>query len=310
MKRLTASALPVIAQCPAGPSLPQVPQRANEYGAIGNAAHEYYKTGKLEHDTFLEVPEFLRPEERTSAFVMHEWRFGWNFKTGEFIMLPEGLQPRDYGDKLPSDCYGKYPKEEWLMGSVDAAWQEEPWLDIEDLKTGAPKKALSHQTVFLGKVACEVKKHQGSIRLTMLNATRYGYVGEAKSKKGEPKAFSKFAGKVIPDIAVLSRAELEAAWKEMVEEPVLRAVALAELNDHTAVQAAAVVNRDCYQSCGGRPWCDAYRATAKAQGLATLDKLRAQVEGKDEQSERNESSGQGDNGPDTGGHDGGGTGER
>lgn len=162
------------------------------------------------------------------------------------------------------------------MGSVDAMWIADGVLYIEDLKTGAPVEPLCHQTVFLGKVASEFEKHTGPVSLGILNATRYGYVGEGRNGK-----MSKHAGIVANPTVVLSQAELEEHWRVMARDPVAIAVALAEAGDMAAVQAAAVVNKKCYQSCGGKPWCDKYRATAKDKGLETLNRMRAEYEARE-----------------------------
>lgn len=287
MNRLTGSYLSIVAKCRAAAVLRQLIEPSSKYADIGNAAHEYFETGVEQHDTFLEVPRFQRPEERTWATVMHEWRFGWNFVTGEYIAVPKGNGGRDYAD---------YPADQWVMASCDAAWVEGETLYIEDLKTGAPQGPMCEQIIFIARCAQQAFKHEGPVVIQILNATRYGY-----------KTDSKLAGKVELRAEPLTVGELRAKFDHMVERAVYEAVALEEADEVTR-QAAAVTGKHCF-FCRSKAYCEPYRAKATPKSLMYLDKLREAQEARtneQEQGERHESSGQGDNGPDTGGHDGGG----
>lgn len=287
LNRLTGSYLSIVAKCRAAAVLRQIIEPTSKYAAIGTAAHDYYETGIEQHDTFLEVPRFQRPEERTWSEVMHEWRFGWNFITGEFIAVPKGNGGRDYGD---------YPQDQWVMASCDAAWVEGDTLVIEDLKTGAPQDPLCEQIVFIAWCAVNAFKHTGPVSIQLLNATRYGY-----------KTSPKLAGTVSIRKQTLTREELKEHFMEMVWAPVVESAKLAE-QDIVAQLAAAQQGKHCF-FCRSKAYCDRYREKAAPKGLEYLDKLKAAQEAaRDEQSERNEGGGQGDNGPDTGGHDGSGAG--
>lgn len=290
MNRLTGSYLSIVAKCRAAAVLRQLIEPSSKYAEIGNAAHEYFETGIEQHDTFLEVPRFQRPEERTWATVMHEWRFGWNFVTGKYIAVPKGNGGRDYAD---------YPADQWVMASCDAAWIEGDTLYIEDLKTGAPQGPMCEQIVFIARCAQQAFKHEGPVVIQILNATRYGY-------KTDPK----LAGQVTLRSDRLSASELSDKFESMVEEPVRNALAI-ENWGHDFQQDAAMPGKHCF-FCRSKAYCYQYRAKASPKSLMYLDKLReaqeARQDGNKEQGDGNQSSGQGDNGPDTGGHDGGGAG--
>lgn len=289
LNRLTGSYLSIVAKCRAAAVLRQIIEPTSKYAAIGTAAHDYYETGIEQHDTFLEVPRFQRPEERTWSEVMHEWRFGWNFITGEFIAVPKGNGGRDYGD---------YPADQWVMASCDAAWIDGGVLVIEDLKTGAPQDPLCEQIVFIAYCAANALKHEGPISIQLLNATRYGY-----------KTNPKLAGAVSLRKQVMDRAELKTHFMSMIWGPVTDSVLLAE-QDIVSQMDAASPGKHCF-FCRSKAYCDKYREKAAPKGLEYLDKLKtAQEAARDEQSERDESCRQGNHGPDTTGHNGGGAGER
>lgn len=287
MNRITASKLSTLAVCPSVAWLRQLVEPTSKYAEIGNAAHEYLLTGIERHDTFLEVPRFDRPEQRTLAEVRHEWRFGWNFKNDSYVAVPMGATGRDYGD---------YPASEWVMGSADAMWVEGGVLYMEDLKTGAPQEPTCEQLVFLAYCAARAGMHTGDVSIQILNATRYGY----KTRPAD-------AGVVSLRARMLTMGELEVLFESMVKAPMLAALAL-EAGGEEAWQAAANPGRSCF-FCSSKAYCPKFRAKATPKNLEYMDKLRAAQEN-NEQSKRNESSGQGDNGTDTGGHDGGGAGER
>lgn len=290
MNRLTGSYLSIVAKCRAAAVLRQLIEPSSKYAEIGNAAHEYYETGVEQHDTFLEVPRFQRPEERTWATVMHEWRFGWNFVTGEHIAVPKGNGGRDYAD---------YPADQWVMASCDAAWIEGPALYIEDLKTGAPQGPVCEQIVFIARCAQQALKHEGPVVIQILNATRYGYKTDAK-----------LAGQVSIESKRLSPADLQAKFDMMVGGQVLEAVALGNAGPEQKMEAAEP-GKHCF-FCRSKAYCEPYRAKATPKSLMYLDKLReaqeARQDGGKEQGDRNQGSSQSDNGPDTGGHDGSGAG--
>lgn len=254
MNRLTGSYLSIIAKCRAAAVLRQIIEPTSKYAIIGTAAHDYYETGIEQHDTFLEVPRFERPEERTTATVMHEWRFGWNFIAGEFIAVPKGNGGRDYGD---------YPADQWVMASCDAAWIDGGVLVIEDLKTGAPQDPLCEQIVFIAYCAANALKHEGPISIQLLNATRYGY-----------KTNPKLAGVVCIKTETLAPDELEAKFNEMVKSAVLEAMVLGgSLMSDEDRQAAATPGKHCF-FCRSKAYCEPYRAKASPKSLMYLDKLR------------------------------------
>lgn len=290
MNRLTGSYLSIVAKCRAAAVLRQLIEPSSKYAEIGNAAHEYYETGVEQHDTFLEVPKFQRPEERTWATVMHEWRFGWNFVTGEHIAVPKGNGGRDYAD---------YPADRWVMASCDAAWIEGGTLYIEDLKTGAPQGPMCEQIVFIARCAQQALEHEGPVVIQILNATRYGY-------KTDPK----LAGQVTLKSETLTAGELRGKFEYMVETAVYEAVDLTD-SDEEAKQASAVPGKHCF-FCRSKAYCNQYRAKASPKSLMYLDKLReaqeARQDGSKEQGDRDQGGGQSDNGLDTGGHDGSGAG--
>jgi ribosomal protein L24E len=221
---------------------------------------------------------------------MHEWRFGWNFVTGEYIAVPKGNGGRDYAD---------YPADQWVMASCDAAWIEDDRLYIEDLKTGAPQGPMCEQIVFIARCAQQAFKHEGPVVIQILNATRYGY-------KTAPKS----AGQVRLESIILTEFELDGMFKSMIKGPVMEAVQLA---DEGIVQQmdAADDGKHCF-FCRSKAYCYKYRRKASPKSLMYLDKLReaqeARQDGGKEQGDGNQGSGQSDNGPDTGGHDGGGAG--
>lgn len=289
MNRLTGSYLSIVAKCRAAAVLRQLIEPSSKYAEIGNAAHEYFETGVEQHDTFLEVPRFQRPEERTRATVMHEWRFGWNFVTGEYIAVPKGNGGRDYAD---------YPADQWVMASCDAAWVEGETLYIEDLKTGAPQGPMCHQIIFIAMCAAVALKHKGLVTIQILNATRYGY-----------KTIPKAAGQVTLESKAMDTAELSVHFDDMIRGVVHEAQELWHESEES-VQMAATPGKHCF-FCRSKAYCNQYRAKATPKSLMYLDKLREAQEARtneQEQGERHEGSGQGDNGPDTGGHDGSGTG--
>lgn len=289
VNRLTGSYLSIVAKCRAAAVLRQLIEPSSKYAEIGNAAHEYYETGVEQHDTFLEVPRFQRPEERTWATVMHEWRFGWNFVTGEYIAVPKGNGGRDYAD---------YPADQWVMASCDAAWIEGETLYIEDLKTGAPQGPVCHQIIFIAMCAAMALKHKGLVTIQILNATRYGY-----------KTIPKAAGQVTLESKTMDTAELSIHFDDMVRGAVHEAQELWHESEES-VQMKATPGKHCF-FCRSKAYCAPYRAKATPKSLMYLDKLREAQEARtneQEQGERHEGSGQGDNGPDTGGHDGGGAG--
>lgn len=263
LNRLTGSYLSIVAKCRAAAVLRQIIEPTSKYAAIGTAAHDYYETGIEQHDTFLEVPRFERPEERTTAKVMHEWRFGWNFITGEFVAVPKGNGGRDYAD---------YPADQWVMASCDAAWIEGDRLYIEDLKTGAPQGPLCEQITFIAYCAHRALKHNGPVVVQILNATRYGY-------KTAPKS----AGQVRLESVMLAATELEGMFKSMVLQPTMEAVQLAG-QDLVTQLAAASPGKHCY-FCRSKAYCDKYREKATPKNLEYMDKLRVAQEGKYETGE-------------------------
>jgi len=254
VNRLTGSYLSIVAKCRAAAVLRQLIEPTSKYAAIGTAAHDYYETGIEQHDTFLEVPRFQRPEERTWSEVMHEWRFGWNFVTGEFVAVPKGNGGRDYGE---------YPADQWVMASCDAAWIDDGVLVIEDLKTGAPQDPLCEQIVFIAHCAVNAFKHEGPVSIQLLNATRYGY-------KTDPK----LAGVVCIKTETLAPGELETKFNEMVKAAVLEAMLLGgSLMSDEDRQAAATPGKHCF-FCRSKAYCQPYRAKASPKSLMYLDKLR------------------------------------
>lgn len=255
MNRLTGSYLSIVAKCRAAAVLRQLIEPSSKYAEIGNAAHEYYETGVEQHDTFLEVPKFQRPEGRTWATVMHEWRFGWNFVTGEYIAVPKGNGGRDYAD---------YPADQWVMASCDAAWIEGETLYIEDLKTGAPQGPMCEQIVFIARCAQQAFKHEGPVVVQILNATRYGY-------KTDPK----LAGQVTLKSETLTVGELAEKFREMISMYVLEAADLGNPNYHSDAerQDAATPGKHCF-FCRSKAYCESYRAKASPKSLMYLDKLR------------------------------------
>lgn len=288
MNRLTGSYLSIVAKCRAAAVLRQLIEPGSKYAEIGNAAHEYYETGVEQHDTFLEVPKFQRPEERTWATVMHEWRFGWNFVTGEYIAVPKGNGGRDYVD---------YPADQWVMASCDAAWVDKSTLYIEDLKTGAPQGPVCEQIIFIAHCAANSFVGIKTVWMQILNATRYGY-------KTDPKV----AGVVNIDRVIMTPGDLAVKFDAMVGTAVREAVAL-ERESEEYKQAAAAQGKHCF-FCRSKAYCYQYRAKATPKSLMYLDKLReaqeARQDGSKEQGDGNQGSGQSDNGSDTGGRDGGG----
>lgn len=287
MNRLTGSYLSIVAKCRAAAVLRQLIEPSSKYAEIGNAAHEYYETGVEQHDTFLEVPKFQRPEERTWATVMHEWRFGWNFVTDKYIAVPKGNGGRDYAD---------YPADQWVMASCDAAWIEGETLYIEDLKTGSPQGPMCEQIIYIAMCAVMALKHKGLVTIQILNATRYGY-----------KTIPKAAGQVTLESKTMDTAELSMWFDDMVRGVVNEAVELSH-EDEAGGQMSATPGKHCF-FCRSKAYCNQYRAKASPKSLMYLDKLReaqeARQDGSKEQGDGNQGSGQGDNGPDTGGHDGG-----
>lgn len=258
MNRLTGSYLSIVAKCRAAAVLRQLIEPSSKYAEIGNAAHSFYETGVEQHDTFLEVPRFQRPEERTWATVMHEWRFGWNFVTGEYIAVPKGNGGRDYAD---------YPADQWVMASCDAAWIEGETLYIEDLKTGAPQGPMCEQIIFIARCAQQAFKHEGPVVIQILNATRYGYVGNAKRGK-----VSEFAGAVDIKPETLTAGELRDKFESMIEGPVREAI---DIDDWLEVgqQEAATPGKHCF-FCRSKAYCEPYRSKATPKSLMYLDKLR------------------------------------
>lgn len=289
VNRITASRLSALGKCRSIAWLRQLVEPTSKYAEIGNAAHAYLETGVEQHDTFLEVPRFQRPEERTWAEVKHEWRFGWNFRDDTYIAVPAGKTGRDYDD---------YPADAWVMGSADAVWEDDGVLYVEDLKTGAPQDAMCEQLIFLAHCAASATGHTGDVSIQILNATRYGYATDKK-----------VAGKVSINAHRMDVATLRAHFEAMVRGPVLEAVGM-EGAGEDAWQAAASNGKNCF-FCPSKVYCLKFRAKATPKSLMYLDKLREAQEARtneQEQGERHEGSGQGDNGPDTGGHDGSGAG--
>lgn len=279
----------MLSDCKSIAWLRQLVEPTSKYAKIGTAAHSYLETGVEQHDTFLEVPRFQRPEERTWSEVKHEWRFGWNFIEDVFVALPKGAADRDYNG---------YPEDKWIMGSADATWVDDGVLFMEDLKTGAPQEPVCAQLVFLAYCAARAAGHVGGVSIQIMNATRFGY----KTKPAE-------AGKVSLRSNLLSMEELEGLFASMVREPMREALAL-EAGGDTAWQAAANPGRSCF-FCPSKAYCQKFRSKATPKGLEYLDKLKAAQEAVgNEQSERDESSSQGNHGPDTPGRERGGTGER
>lgn len=264
MNRLTGSYLSIVAKCRAAAVLRQLIEPSSKYAEIGNAAHEYYETGVEQHDTFLEVPKFKRPEERTWATVMHEWRFGWNFVTGEYIAVPKGNGGRDYAD---------YPADQWVMASCDAAWIEGDTLYIEDLKTGAPQGPVCEQIVFIAACASIAFNHSGPVVIQILNATRYGY-------KTDPE----LAGQVTLKSETLTADSLSDMFTDMVGQRVVAALDLAELGED-AKQAAATPGKHCF-FCRSKAYCEPYRAKATPKSLMYLDKLREAQEARTNEQEQ------------------------
>lgn len=252
MNRLTGSYLSIVAKCRAAAVLRQLIEPSSKYAEIGNAAHEYYETGVEQHDTFLEVPRFQRPEERTWATVMHEWRFGWNFETDKFIAVPKGNGGRDYAD---------YPQDKWVMASCDAAWVDGDVLYIEDLKTGAPQGPMCHQIIFIAMCAVMALKHRGVVAIQILNATRYGY-----------KTNPKFAGQVTLESKTIDTAELSIHFDDMVRGVIHEAQELWHENEES-VQMRAEPGKHCF-FCRSKAYCEPYRAKATPKSLMYLDKLR------------------------------------
>lgn len=289
MNRITGSYIGVVARCKAAALLQENVYPTSKYAEIGRAAHAYYELGIEQHDTFLEVPRFKRPEERTFSEVRHEWRYGWDFIDNKFVTIPKGDGERDYS---------AYPKERWVMASVDAAWVDGDTLVIEDLKTGAPVDPLCEQVVFIAHCAVMSSGHTGPVVLQTLNATRYGY-----------KTNPKLAGTVELKREELTVGGLAVAFERMVACYVREAAAMADA-DEAAKQAAATPGKHCF-NCRARAHCNAYRAKATPKGLEYLDKIIAwQEQNGEEQGERDESGGQDNHGPDTGGDAGSGTSER
>lgn len=262
MRLITASSLSRVAKCKASAVLRQLVEPSSKYAEIGTAAHRYYETGELNHDTFLEVPEFERPEQRTWSEVMHEWRFGWHIESGNAVALPKGEYDRDYRG---------YDDGSWVMSSCDGAWVDDGVLYVEDLKTGAPQDALCEQLVFIAECARRAFKHEGPVSIQILNATRYGYVGEARSGKK-----SKHAGVVAPSVLALEPEELKAHFERMIEPNVHEARRLAACQEDVQ-QAAAVSGKHC-GFCPSKAYCQVYRAKATPKNLEYLDKMRAAQE--------------------------------
>lgn len=252
MNRLTGSYLSIVAKCRAAAVLRQLIEPTSKYAEIGNSAHLFYETGVEQHDTFLEVPKFQRPEERTWATVMHEWRFGWNFVTGEYVAVPKGNGGRDYAD---------YPADQWVMASCDAAWIEGDTLYIEDLKTGAPQGPMCEQIVFIARCAQQAFKHEGPVVIQILNATRYGY-------KTDPK----LAGQVMLKSETLTAGGLDVAFNRMVGCYVREAAVMADADEYEA-RVVATPGKHCF-FCRSKAYCEPYRAKATPKSLMYLDKLR------------------------------------
>lgn len=253
MNRITGSAISRIAKCGSSVWIPAIREPSSRYAEIGNSAHSFYETGIKDDNTFMEVPEFKRPEERGAVGVNHEWRFGWHIPTNAFVALPKGEGGRDYE---------AFNKDEWVMASADAVWMEYNRLVVEDLKTGAPVEPVCEQLIFIAYCAARAWGVEDDVVLQTLNAVRYGY-----------KTAPKLAGTVTLNQAILTRSALDALWREKIEGPILAA-----LQKEAVSQQSATPGKHCF-FCPSKANCENYRAKATPNNLAYLDKLKAGQDG-------------------------------